>query len=84
MTFTDGSTGSFSAVVMQTTDGQVYLLPEVPNNADNTLLMSQPIESISLNSINMASLNVTANHAGAGYALACDTLTGGSGDDTFI
>ncbi|WP_299423986.1 Hint domain-containing protein [uncultured Shimia sp.] len=51
VTFEDGSTGTFTAVVFQTVDGNFYLAPEYSNNADMELLSSKPIQSISLDSV---------------------------------
>ena len=88
VTFTDGSTGTITAVVMQTEDGNVYLMPEVSNNADHTLLTSKPIESISLDSVSVNYTNITANRMDGDYALPGDTdtsgdvLDGGAGNDT--
>ncbi|MCH2067492.1 Hint domain-containing protein [Shimia sp.] len=51
VTFEDGSTGSFTAVVFQTVDGKFFLAPEYTNNADMELLSSKPIQAISLDSV---------------------------------
>lgn len=86
VTFTDGSTGNFTAVVVQLTNGDVYMMPEFSNNADNVLLTSQPIQSISLNTVSVANSGLTANRVNADYQVpaddsAADYLDGGTGDD---
>lgn len=48
LTYKDGTTATISAVVTQDTNGDVYLMPEVTNNADAAAL-SGPIASITLN-----------------------------------
>ncbi len=90
VTFTDGTSGTFTAVVMQTTDGETYLMPEVSNNAENALLTSKPIESISLDSVNTSYTNITSNRVDADYALpgdsdtSGDSIDGGAGADTIF
>lgn len=84
--FTDGSSGIFDAVVMQTTTGEVFLLPEMSNNADNILLTSAPIESISLNAVTNDSALMAAERIDANYAISADdsagdSIMGGAGDD---
>lgn len=51
VTFVDGSTGTYSAVVFQDTNGNTYLAPEFSDNADQALLESGAIRSISLDSL---------------------------------
>ena len=48
VSFTDGTTGNISAVIMQLNDGSVFLAPEFSNNADHNLLESGEIESLTL------------------------------------
>lgn len=49
ITYPDGSTATITAVLAQDTNGDVYLVPEVSNNADQQALMAGPIQSITLN-----------------------------------
>ncbi|MGJ5620168.1 Hint domain-containing protein [Sulfitobacter sp. MF3-043] len=87
VTFTDATSGIFTAVVIQTTDGEVYVMPELTDNADNTLLTSKPIQSISLDTVNTSFTNVTAARLDADYALpgdsdtSADVIDGGAGND---
>ncbi|CUH53037.1 Hint domain-containing protein [Shimia marina] len=48
VTFVDGTTGTYSAVVFQDVNGNAYLAPEFSDNADQRLLNSKPIQSVSL------------------------------------
>lgn len=93
VTFADGSTGSFTAVVIQMTDGRVYLAPEFASNADSILLTSGQIISITLNSIEEANSNLYALRLDTPYLGAPDndlvyggagndSISGGAGDDT--
>lgn len=51
LTYTDGSTASITAVVAQDTDGNAYLMPEFPENDDQTKLEAGIIQSISLDGL---------------------------------
>lgn len=87
VTFTDGSSGAFTAVVSQTTTGETFMMPEFSDNADNTLLTSQPIRSISLDNVSVDNSGLTANRVNADYQVpvsdtSSDVLDGGAGDDT--
>ena len=82
VTFTDGTTGTFTAVVSQYTDGTVYLNPEFESNADSALLTSKPIAGVSLNSVIENNTDLVANRLDMDYAIpGGDTLNGGGGDD---
>lgn len=50
LTYPDGTTANISAVVFQDTQGNVYLAPELTNNADQQALSAGPIQSLTLNS----------------------------------
>ncbi|WP_295536028.1 Hint domain-containing protein [uncultured Thioclava sp.] len=50
LTYVDGTTANVSAVIVQTTDGKVFLAPEMTANADTTAYEAKPIQSILLNS----------------------------------
>ena len=51
VTYLDGTTGTFTAVVFQDTAGNTYLSPEFSANADMTVLEAGPIQSLTLNSL---------------------------------
>ncbi|NEX46588.1 Hint domain-containing protein [Pseudotabrizicola algicola] len=92
VTFLDGTTYDFSAVVFQTTDGQLFMAPPPTNNAVAQMLASQPITSLQLLSVSdAASSNLFANRFdityqtqgddGAYGGAGNDTITGQQGDD---
>ncbi|MFN3209053.1 MAG: hypothetical protein ACE369_08640, partial [Roseovarius sp.] len=58
VTFTDGTSEPFTAVVIQTTTGETFMLPELTNNADNAILTSQPIQSITLGTLSNDSATI--------------------------
>jgi hypothetical protein len=51
ITFADGNTATYSAVLFQDTDGNAYLAPEITDNADQATLESGPIQSVTLDSL---------------------------------
>lgn len=51
VTFANGTTGTFSAVLFQDVNGNTYLAPEINDNADQALLETGPIQSVSLDSL---------------------------------
>ncbi len=98
ITYDDGTTAPVTAVVFQTTDGEVFVAPETAFNTDNDAYEAGPIESISFDSIlNDGSSGSTTHlsqdradvelHLGAGNDIinggaGADTLFGNAGDDT--
>ncbi|WP_428515551.1 Hint domain-containing protein [Roseovarius sp.] len=87
VTFTDGTSEPFTAVVIQTTTGETFMLPELTNNADNAILTSQPIQSITLGTLSNDSATIGANRLDADYKLGDgapgdDSIDGGTGNDT--
>ncbi|SMP19214.1 Hint domain-containing protein [Shimia sagamensis] len=83
VTFDDGSTGTFTAVVFQTVDGDFYLAPEYSNNDDMELLSSKPIQSISLDSVFSDNNYLISDRwdAIADEDGGDDTIYAGEGDD---
>ncbi|MQQ06903.1 hemolysin [Epibacterium sp. SM1979] len=51
LTYMDGTTASITAVIAQDTDGNAYLMPEFPENDDQTALEAGIIKSISLDGL---------------------------------
>ncbi|WP_208348604.1 Hint domain-containing protein [Pseudaestuariivita rosea] len=51
ITYVDGTTADITAVVIQLTDGRVYLAPEYIETDDDAALNAQPIQSIQLGSV---------------------------------
>ncbi len=70
ITYTDGTPpATISAVIMQDTDGNVYLAPETTNNADQAAITAAPIQSLTINSIIVATNieGLTANRAATDF-----------------
>lgn len=61
ITYTDGTTATISAVIMQTTGGDLYLFPEISNNADTAALEAKPIESLTLNNVQADTTTIAAD-----------------------
>lgn len=51
LTYVDGTTANFTAVVMQDVDGNTYIAPEFSANADQAALEAGAIQSISFDSL---------------------------------
>jgi hypothetical protein len=51
ITYVDGTTSSFTAVLMQDVNGNAYIAPEFSNNADQAALEAGAIRSISFDSL---------------------------------
>lgn len=67
LTYADGSSATVSAVLMQDTNGDVYLMPEMSYNADQMAFEAGPITSMTLN------YPIYANgNTGQAYNLAAD------------
>ncbi len=86
VTFTDGASGSFTAVVMQLQNGQVYLYPEKALNEDAALLTSKSIASVTLNSVEIGNGITAAKRHDADFKtlVGGDVADGGGGDDTLV
>ena len=51
ITYVDGTSGTFTAVIFQDTDGNTYLAPEFSDNADMAVLEAGAIRSLTLDSL---------------------------------
>ncbi|MBD3803670.1 MAG: Hint domain-containing protein [Thioclava sp.] len=68
ITYVDGTTANVTAVIVQTTDGSVFLAPEITANADTTAYEAKPIQSIRLNSVsNATNTNMAADRWVTGF-----------------
>ena len=67
ITYTDGTTATITAVIIQTTDGSVYLAPEMSQNADHAAMQAKPIESLTLDSVLVNPSNVAANRQSTNF-----------------
>lgn len=59
ITYADGTTGTISAVVLQSTTGELFLAPEITANADTTTEELRPILSITFNSVAQTGADMT-------------------------
>ncbi|SEM78420.1 Ca2+-binding protein, RTX toxin-related [Gemmobacter aquatilis] len=80
ITYADGTTATVTAVVAQTTTGELFLSPELTANTDTTAYEAKPILSITLNSVSSAT---NVNFATDRYFTAFDDgyIDGTSGGD---
>ncbi|MEL7465537.1 MAG: Hint domain-containing protein [Pseudomonadota bacterium] len=92
--FADGTSGEFTAVVIQMENGDVYLAPEPFQNADSALLESGEIQSIALNELWIDNSDLYGLRLDAAYQIGDDdyvdagegddTVSGGAGDDEIL
>lgn len=61
LTYADGSTANITAVVIQTTDGDLYLAPEMTANDDWVAMEAKAIVSVSLDSVSVDTTYIAAN-----------------------
>ncbi|MEL7464799.1 MAG: Hint domain-containing protein [Pseudomonadota bacterium] len=81
--FADGTSGDFTAVVVQMENGDVYLAPEPFRNADSALLESGEIQSITLNTLEVDDSDLYGLRLDAAYQIGDDDyVDAGEGDDT--
>ncbi|MEL6793216.1 MAG: hypothetical protein AAFP78_07165, partial [Pseudomonadota bacterium] len=81
--FADGSSGEFTAVIVQMQNGDVYLAPELFQNADSALLESGEIQSITLTELMIDDADLYALRLDAAYQVGdADYVDAGEGDDT--
>jgi Ca2+-binding RTX toxin-like protein len=88
LTYEDGTTGTISAVVVQTTDGDLYLMPEFQSGADVTAMEAAPIQSVTLGTADPSSFDTTLQNLAQfrfdtdfKQASGNDTIDGGAGND---
>lgn len=79
VTYTDGTTASFTAIVAQTTSGDLFLAPPTSANGDVAVLTARPIESITLGNV----INNNADMANDRQDIGFDdgVVDGTAGDD---
>lgn len=73
ITYTDGTTDTVTATVLQDTTGNLYLVPRSTYSADQAALELKPIRSLTLDSLPSANSFVFADRYDANYAV-CFTL----------
>ncbi len=61
ITYTNGTTATVTAVVVQDSAGNLYLAPELTANTDTTAYEALPIRSLTLNSVDNSGANLQAD-----------------------
>src|SRR5690606_567845 len=67
VTYADGTTGTVTAVLAQSTTGQLFLVPETAANADTNVYEAKPILSITFNSVSTYSGNLGTDRQVTGW-----------------
>ncbi len=81
ITYLDGTTSTITAVVVQDTTGNLYLVPEISFNADQAALEAAPIRSLTLDSVNTTTGNLSAERYDANFYTSNGIVDGTGGDD---
>ncbi len=76
ITYSDGSTATITAVVMQDVSGNTYLVPEQTNDADQAALTSRPIQSLTLQSVAANGGDLIADRIAGDFKAAVDGTAG--------
>ncbi len=68
LTYADGTTATFTAVIVQSTSGELFLAPEISGNEDTAVLEARPIASLRLDSVQLATaVNLAADRYVTGF-----------------
>ncbi|WP_347310619.1 Hint domain-containing protein [Defluviimonas sp. SAOS-178_SWC] len=67
VTYADGTTGTVTAVVLQSTTGQLFLAPETAAGSDTNVYEAKPIQSITFNSAASYSGNLGTDRYVTGF-----------------
>ena len=68
VTYADGTSATVTAVLAQSTTGELFLAPELTANTDTTAFEAKPILSLTLNSVNSATnINFNADRLVTGW-----------------
>lgn len=81
LTYTDGTSANFTAIVAQDTQGHLFLAPPLSSNADVATLTARPIESITLNSMIADNGNLGTDRQDISFD---DGIVQGTGGDDLI
>lgn len=81
LTYTDGTTATFSAIIVQDTQGHLFLAPPLSFNADVATLTARPIESITLGTVSADNANLGADRQDIGFD---DGIVQGTGGNDLI
>ena len=79
ITYSDGSTATITAVVMQDVSGNTYLVPEQTANSDQAALTARPIMSLTLQSVAANGGDLIADRVAGDFKAVVD---GTSGNDS--
>lgn len=76
VTYSDGSTATITAIVIQDTNGKSYLVPEQTANTDQTALTAKPILSLTLQSVVATTGDLSADRVAGDFKAAVDGTAG--------
>ena len=82
LTYADGSQATVTAIVFQSTNGDLFLAPAASSSDYQSALEAGPIESITFNTVSSDEAMMYASRVDADYVAPDGTVDGTSGDDS--
>jgi len=82
LTYADGSQATVTAIVFQSTNGDLFLAPAASSSDYQSALEAGPIESITFNTVSSDESMMYASRVDADYVAPDGTVDGTSGDDS--
>ncbi len=82
LTYADGSQATVTAIVFQSTNGDLFLAPAASSSDYQSALEAGPIDSITFNTVSSNESMMWGNRVDADYVAPDGTVDGTSGDDS--
>jgi len=82
LTYADGSQATVTAIVFQSTNGDLFLAPAASSSDYQSALEAGPIDSITFNTVSSNESMMYASRVDADYVAPDGTVDGTSGDDS--
>ena len=82
LTYADGSQATVTAIVFQSTNGDLFLAPAASSSDYQSALEAGPIDSITFNTVSSNEAMMYASRVDADYVAPDGTVDGTSGDDS--
>lgn len=67
ITYADGTTATVTAVLVQSTSGELFLAPELQGSSDTAAYEAKPIRSVTINSVATSNANLGTDRAVTGF-----------------
>lgn len=81
ITYANGTTATIGAIIIQDTAGNLYLMPQLTQNASQTAMEAGAIRSLTINSVTTNAADLAADRLVGNYVLPNGAVDGTSGND---